>query len=364
MSAPVTKLTASAYRIPTDAPEADGTFQWDATTLVLAEVEAGGVTGLGFTYADASAAALISTTLAKAAEGLDALAPPSVFAAMQHAIRNIGRDGLVAMAVSAVDAAVWDAKAKLHGLPLAVLLGQARDAVPIYGSGGFTSYDDAQLSAQLAAFVEREGCGRVKMKVGARDAADPHRMAVARRAIGDGIELFIDANGALDAKGAQRLAKLAHDYDVRWFEEPVSSDDLAGLARVRGHTAAPIEIAAGEYAATLDDVRMMLAAGAVDVQQADLTRCGGVSNFLRAAALCEAFHTDLSGHCAPAMHLHAALAAPRLRHLEWFHDHARIEAMLFDGAPTAKDGAIRPDLSRPGHGLAFRSADAARYRIE
>ena len=363
MSAPIAKLTASAYRIPTDAPEADGTFQWDATTLVLAEVEAGGVTGIGFTYADASAAALISTTLAKAVEGLDALAPPSVFAAMQHAIRNIGRDGLVAMAVSAVDAAVWDAKAKLHGLPLAVLLGQARDAVLIYGSGGFTSYDDAQLSAQLAGWVERDGCGMVKMKVGAADAADPRRMAVARRAIGKRIELFIDANGALDVKGAQWLAKLAHDYDVRWFEEPVTSDDLARLARVRGHTAAPIEIAAGEYAATLDDIRLMLTARAVDVQQADLTRCGGVSNFLRAAALCEAFHTDLSGHCAPAMHLHAACAAPRLRHLEWFHDHARIEAMLFDGAPVPKNGTIRPDLSRPGHGLAFRAADVASYKI-
>ena len=363
MSAPIAKLTASAYRIPTDAPEADGTFQWDATTLVLAEVEAGGKTGLGFTYTDASAAALIATTLAKAVEGADALAPPAVFATMQHAIRNIGRDGLVAMAASAVDAAIWDVKAKLHGVALATLLGRARDAVPIYGSGGFTSYDDAQLATQLRGWVERDGCGMVKMKVGARDAADPRRMAGARPAIGDEAELFIDANGALDAKGAQRMAKLAHDYDVRWFEEPVTSDNLAGLARVRGHTAAPIEIAAGEYAATLDDVRLMLAAGAVDVQQADLTRCGGVTNFLRAAALCEAFHTDLSGHCAPAMHLHAALAAPRLRHLEWFHDHARIEAMLFDGAPRPEKGAIRPDLSRPGHGLAFRAVDAARYRI-
>ena len=361
--APIKALRASAYTIPTDAPEADGTFAWEATTLVLVEVEGGGMNGLGYTYADASAARLVGTTLAKAVEGADALSPPSAHARMERAVRNIGRGGLVAMAVSAVDAALWDLKAKLLGRPLCVVLGALRDAVPIYGSGGFTSYADVRLAEQLVGWLERDGCAAVKMKVGAGDAEDPRRLGVARRAIGDRAQLFIDANGALSEKAARRTARLAHDLDVRWFEEPVSSDDLPGLARLREHVPAPMEVAAGEYAATLDDVRAMLAAGAVDVQQADLTRCGGVTGFGRAAALCEAFHTDLSGHCAPAIHLHAASAAPRLRHLEWFHDHVRIEAMLFDGAPTPKDGAIKPDLSRPGHGLAFRVHDAECYRV-
>lgn len=360
---PVTALRASAYRIPTDAPEADGTFAWDATTLVLAEVEGGGERGIGYTYADASAAKIIATTLAKAIVGADALSPPAAFTLMQKAVRNIGRGGLVAMGISATDAALWDLKAKLLGQPLATLLGPMRDAVPVYGSGGFTTYSDARLSEQLAGWVERDGCDAVKMKVGA-EAQDPRRMEVARRAIGERARLFIDANGALSEKRAQHVARLAHDLDVRWFEEPVSSDDLAGLARLRGHVAAPMDIAAGEYVATLDDVRAMLAAGAVDVQQADLTRCGGVTGFLRAATLCAAFHTDLSGHCAPAIHLHAACAAPGLRHLEWFHDHVRIEAMLFDGAPRLEKGAIRPDWSRPGHGLSFRAADAQAYRID
>ena len=359
---PVTALRASAYKFPTDGPEADGTFAWDATTLVIAEVEGGGEHGLGYTYADASAAALIGTTLAKIVVGADALSPPATFTSMQKAVRNIGRSGLVGMAVSAVDAALWDLKAKLLGQPLAVLLGVLRDAVPIYGSGGFTTYSDARLSEQLAGWVERDGCAAVKMKVGA-EAQDPRRMEVARRAIGDAAQLFIDANGALSEKAAQHVARLAHELDVRWFEEPVSSDDLAGLARLRGHVAAPMDIAAGEYVATLDGARAMLEAGAVDVQQADLTRCGGVTGFLRVATLCAAYYTDLSGHCAPAIHLHAACAAPGLRHLEWFHDHVRIESMVFDGAPTPSGGAIRPDLSRPGHGLALRTADAERYRV-
>ena len=356
-------VRAEAYRIPTDAPEADGTFAWTATTMVVVEVEAGGQAGLGYTYSDAGAAGLAAGSLTKAVWGLDAMDTPACWAAMQQAVRNMGRSGIAATAVSAVDAALWDLKAKLLGLPLAVLLGRVREAVPIYGSGGFTTYSDGQMRDQLQGWTQRDGCRAVKIKVGTHPDQDPHRVDTARRAIGDGPELFVDANGALTAKGAIAFARLCADEGVTWFEEPVSSDDLPGLSTVRGHVPAPMEVAAGEYAFTLDDVRAMLAAGAVDVMQADASRCGGITGFLRAAALCEAFHAPLSGHCAPALHLHAACAAPGLRHLEWFHDHVRIERTLFDGAPAPRDGAIRPDLSRPGLGLEFKRADAAAYRI-
>ncbi len=150
---------------------------------------------------------------------------------------------------------------------------------------------------------------------------------------------------------------------MAWFEEPVSSDDLAGLAQVRARAPACMEVAAGEYAYDLDYVRRMLEARAIDVQQADASRCGGVTGFLQAAVLCDAHHLDLSGHCAPALHVHAACAAPRFRHLEWFHDHVRIEHMLFEGAPTPKEGVIGPDLTRPGLGLAFKWQDAEQYAL-
>ena len=247
-------------------------------------------------------------------------------------------------------------------MPLALLLGRARDEVPIYGSGGFTTYSDETLRDQLAGWVERDGCRAVKMKIGAQPDRDLKRVEVARGAIGEA-GLFVDANGAFSAKQALRFAQLFADHDVLWFEEPVTSDDLCGLALLRRQGPAGMDIAAGEYAYTPDYVERMLAAGAVDCQQADVTRIGGITGFLRAAALCDAHHTDLSGHCAPAMHLHVACSAPRLRHLEWFHDHVRIERMLFDGAPTPEGGAIRPDLGRPGHGLEFRAADAARYAL-
>ncbi len=354
-------VSVRAYKVPTDKPEADGTYAWNATTLVLVEASAGGKMGLGYTYADASVARLVSGTLADVVRQHDAMDIGGAWIAMQRSVRNLGRQGLAACAISAVDAALWDLKGKLLSQPLALLLGRWRDAVPIYGSGGFTTYTDSELREQLSGWVERDGCAWVKMKIGTHPAQDPHRVTVARNAIGDR-GLFVDANGAFTAKQALAFADLlARDAGVVWFEEPVSSDDLAGLQLLRQRAPAPMEIAAGEYGYDSDYFRRMLSAGAVDVQQADATRCGGITGFLQVAALCDAHHTDLSGHCAPSLHLHVACAAPRFRHLEWFHDHVRIEHMLFDGAPVPKHGLIRPDLSRPGLGLVFRHQDAERY---
>lgn len=356
-------VRAQAFRIPTDKPEADGTLSWDSTTLVLVEVSGGGKVGLGYTYASASIIDLIRGKLAPLVKGCNALNPPAAFLSMMRAIRNLGREGLAATALSAIDTAIYDLKARVLGVPLFVLLGSYRDAVPIYGSGGFTSYSNDELCQQLAGWVGNEGCAFVKMKVGSDPAADPLRVRLAKQAIGEQAILFVDANGAYRLQQALELSVQFAEQDVAWFEEPVSSDDLDGLRAMRSGTPVGMEIAAGEYAYTVDYVRNMLAAKAVDVQQADVTRCGGITAFLQIAALCEAFHVDLSGHCAPALHLHVACASPRLRHLEWFHDHARIEHMLFDGAPVPADGIVRPDPSRHGNGLTFKHQDAVRFAV-
>jgi len=359
-SAPLGRLSASVYEIPTDAPEADGTLEWDRTTLVVVEVEAAGKRGLGYTYSDASIVSLIEKKLSDTIAGRSAFDIAGANVALWRGIRNLGRSGLVATAISAVDAALWDLKAKLLGVSVAALLGQCRDSVPIYGSGGFTCYTDDRLREQLAGWVERDGCRWVKMKIGSDPGRDPARVAAARAAIASA-GLFVDANGAFSAKQALGLAGRIAEYDIGWFEEPVSSDDLHGLALMRSAAPAGMDIAAGEYGYNLDDFHRLLPV--VDVLQADVTRCGGVTGFMQVAALCEAHHVDLSGHCAPALHLHAASAAPRLRHLEWFHDHVRIEHMLFDGAPAPHDGAIAPDPSRPGFGLDFKAGDAERFRV-
>ena len=359
-AAPIENVFAHAYTIPTDQPEQDGTLEWDSTTLVVVRIEAGGHQGIGYTYADKSNAKLITEKLAPHIKDKDAFDIPGCVGQMQRAVRNLGCRGLAATAISAVDVALWDLKAKLLDVPLVRLLGAARPNVPIYGSGGFTNYTDAKLADQLGGWALRDECKWVKMKVGRNPRRDRARVQVARKAIGDA-GLFVDANGALDAKRALAFADHVLIHDVRWFEEPVSSDDLAQLRLLRHRVPAPMEVAAGEYHYVLDDMRAMLAADCVDVMQADATRCGGISGFLAAGILTHAHHLDLSGHCAPSVHLHVACAVPRLRHLEWFHDHVRIEHMLFDGAPVAKNGAIEPDLSRPGLGIALKKQDAERY---
>ena len=359
----IDSVRAQAFEIPTDKPEADGTISWNSTTLVLVEISGGGKIGIGYTYSSASIVELICGKLAEAIEGSDAFNPQAAWLAMQRAVRNLGREGLAATAISAVDTALYDLKARVLEIPLLMLLGSYRNSVPIYGSGGFTTYTDKELQDQLGGWVEDEGCRLVKMKVGSEPERDPERVQAAKQAIGNDAVLFVDANGGYHLQQALELADEFAEQDVGWFEEPVSSDDLPGLCAVRKRAPAGMEIAAGEYAYTVDYVRNMLQAGAVDVQQADVTRCGGITGFLQIAALCEGFHIDLSGHCAPALHVHPACACPRLRHLEWFHDHVRIERMLFDGAPVPNNGTIRADLSRPGHGLTFKHQDAARYAV-
>ncbi len=352
----------SAYTVPTDAPESDGTLEWKSTTLVLVEVEAGAQCGLGYSYADVSTAVLIRDLLSKVIESRDAMDIEGAWSAMLARIRNLGRPGIASMAISAVDNALWDLKAKLLDLPLFKLLGAVRNAAPVYGSGGFCSYSDARLRDQLGGWAN-EGIKMVKMKVGREPQRDIMRVGVARGAIGEEVQLFVDANGAYSRKQALNLARSFAEYDVAWFEEPVTSDDLDGLRLIRDRAPPEMDIAAGEYGYDSGYFHRMLQAGAVDVLQADATRCAGISGFLRASALCEAFNLPLSAHCAPALHAHPACSTRPLRHIEYFHDHVRIESMLFDGVLKPEDGALKPDLSRPGMGLEFKHQDAERYRV-
>lgn len=356
---PVDRLRVSTYTLPTDFPESDGTLEWTKTTLVLVEAEGGGKLGLGYTYADRATATLIRETLADVATGADAMAPTAAYFAMWRRIRNLGRPGICSMAISAVDCALWDLKAKLLDLPLVTLLGQVREAAPVYGSGGFISYSDRQLAKQLSGWV-RQGIPRVKMKIGRDPGRDLERVRVAREAIGREAELYVDANGAYTRKQALAQAEMFARFDVRWFEEPVSSDDLEGLRLLRDRAPAMMDIAAGEYGYDIFYFQRMLAAGAVDVQQADITRCGGVTGFLQVASLCQAHNVPLSGHTAPALHTHVACAVTPFRNLEYFHDHVRIEQILFDGLPQLVKGELRPDLSRPGLGLELKRTAAAK----
>jgi L-alanine-DL-glutamate epimerase-like enolase superfamily enzyme len=362
---PVVSLGTRVYTVPTDAPEADGTLSWDSTTMVVVEARAGGTTGVGWTYGPGAVAAVVADRLAGVVRGRSALDVTGACDAMVKAVRNDGRPGVSGYAISAVDVAMWDLKARLLELPLHRLLGALRDEVPVYGSGGFTTYQESRLRQQLSSWAEEQRIPRVKIKIGESWGTETHRdlrrMRLARDIVGADVELFVDANGGYQRKQAIRVMRAADDLDIRWFEEPVSSDDLAGLREVRDAVAA--DVTAGEYGNDLTYFRRMCEAGAVDCLQADVSRCGGVTEWLRTAAVAASFGLELSGHCAPHLHAHVAAAVPNLRHLEWFHDHVRIEEMLFDGTLDPTGGVIRPDSSSPGNGLTLRTSDVERFRV-
>jgi L-alanine-DL-glutamate epimerase-like enolase superfamily enzyme len=349
----VDRLDAFARTIPTDAPESDGTLEWDSTTIVVVQAYAGDAVGLGYTYTHDAAVRLIEDKLAPAVRGVDPIADTSsAWHEMGDLLRNVGRPGMGFMALSAVDIALWDLKARLLDQPLVDVLGGVREEAAVYGSGGFTSYPLERLAEQLAGWVA-QGIPRVKIKVGRNPDDDPDRLAAARVAIGGETELYVDANGAFERDDALEWAnRYAAAWDVAWFEEPVSSADFAGLRYVREH--APLDVAAGEYGFVPADFRNLLEAEAVDCLQIDVTRAGGYTGFLHAAELAEQHGVEISAHCAPQASAHVCCAVPNFRHIEYFHDHVRVERQLFDGVLEPEHGALRPDRSSAGHGLQLK----------
>lgn len=361
---PVESVEVAAYTVPTSQqPESDGTLEWDSTTIVVVHAAAAGETGTGYSYTHPAAARLIADDLAGLVEGMDALSVEASWEAMRASVRNVGACGLAASAYSAIDTALWDLKARILDVSLGTLLGARADATPLYGSGGFTSMTIDDLRAQLASWVHDQGIPRVKMKVGRHAGDDPQRVREARDAIGPSTELFVDANGGYGRKQAMAMAQRFADEHVVWFEEPVSSDDREGLRLLRDRAPGGMDIAAGEYGWGVVHFRDLIAAKAIDVAQPDATRCGGYTGFLRVAAFCDAYGVPISAHTAPQLHAHVCVAAPGVRHMEYFWDHDRIERMLFDGVLEPRDGALRPDPSRPGNGLTLRSQDADAYRV-
>ena len=356
----VTGLETSVFTVPTPVGEADGTLSWNATTAVIAEIRAGDTVGLGWSYTTAATAQVIRDHLLPAVVGAPVDAIAVLHERMRRTCRNLGTRGIVGHAISAVDIALWDLKAKVAGLPLAQLLGAGDDAsTEVYGSGGFTTLDDEQLARQVDQWTEA-GCRAMKIKVaeswGSNEARDLQRTRRLRELAGDSVDLMVDANGGYTVGQARRLGAAFDELGVSWFEEPVSSDDLAGLTHVRA--AVRCDIAAGEYAYDSYDAAGLCTV--VDCLQLDATRCGGYTGWQRGAAIAAAHNLQVSAHCAPALHAFIAPAIANTRHIELFIDHVRVEAELFHGVPSVTNGVTHAGTS-PGHGMSL-NPEAARYQ--
>jgi L-alanine-DL-glutamate epimerase-like enolase superfamily enzyme len=361
----VTAAEVHGYTVPTRTggvvrPESDGTARWDSTSLIVVRITSGSVSGLGYAYGSPAMFAVARDVLLPPLIGSDPLDTTRAFWAMARSVRNQGWPGVCAGAISAVDIALHDLKARLLDVSLTALLGGARSSVSAYGSGGFTDYSESELTEQLAGWAD-EGMRAVKMKIGTDPHADLARVSAARDAIGPDVELFVDANGAYERKQALWFAERFAERGVTWFEEPVSSDDLPGLRLLRDTAPGGVRIAAGEYGYTPAYFHAMLSAAAVDVIQADATRCGGVTGFLLAVAQAQGAGIPASSHTAPAIHASLGAALPNVINAEYFHDHVLVEQLFFDGLPALTDGELVPDRGRPGHGLTLREADAEPY---
>ena len=352
----------SAFTIPTDRPESDGTAQWDSTTVVIVELIADGTTGLGYTYTDAAAASIAKALIEREILKHNPLDIPAMHLALDRQVRNWGRPGLVSNAISAIDTALWDLKARVLGQPMSSLIGKVRNEIPGYGSGGFTSYTETELVDQLTQWAA-EGFRCVKMKIGREPDRDLARVIAVQKALQGKAELYVDANGAYSRQQALEKAHKLGDQGVRWFEEPVTSDDRTGLRYIVQRSPELMKIAAGEYIYVLNDARLMIEGEAVHVLQTDVTRCGGISNFIKIGHLCETYHLPYSAHTAPSIHATLCCCILPAINVEYFHDHVRIENMIFDGAVQPRNGVLKPDLSRVGLGLEIKHQDVASFRV-
>jgi L-alanine-DL-glutamate epimerase-like enolase superfamily enzyme len=356
----IDRITTMVLTFPTDpGPEADGTLEWSATDMLIVLAHVRDMQGIGYSYTNAGAADVVEDTLKPRIIGKNAFDTNLCWLEMCRAIRNEGDSGLAMMAVSAVDVALWDLKAKLLGVSLAALLGPARTHIPVYGSGGFTNYTNSRLASELGGWVEA-GIKQVKMKIGYDTVTETKRVKTARDAIGQDRGLFVDANGAYDRKQALAIAHALMPYNVTWFEEPVYHRDFAGTRYVRENSPPGLEVAAGEYGFEKTYFRRLVDGHVIDVLQADATRCG-ITGFMQASELADAHSVPFSSHCAPSIHVHTCCAARTARHVEYFHDHVRIEQIIFDGALKPVDGSLTPDWSRPGLGIDLKAADARKY---
>lgn len=336
---------------------ADATRKVETIGFALVRIRtAQGLEGLGVTYHEVGGEAvreIIRRNMAPKLIGRDPLESEALWHEFFHYLRGVGRKGVSFCALSAVDVALWDLKGKIAGLPLHRLLGGNRTRVPVYASGGWTSYSDEQLVEEMRGMVAR-GFRMVKFKVGYAGGTDIRRDALrvrkVREALGPEIRLLVDANNCFDAATAVQLANRIREFDVMLFEEPVFADDIPGLSRFRRGTDIPL--ATGEHEYTRFGVRDLLLAEAADYVQADGARAGGYTEMLKIAALTQAWNVRFAPHAMENLHLPLVAALPNAPFLERLLMFEDITARVFKGAAVPVDGHMEVPET-PGLGLAL-----------
>jgi L-alanine-DL-glutamate epimerase-like enolase superfamily enzyme len=361
----ITDITTTALRVPDLPGIQDATIrrpeQGRGALFVHIQTDSG---HLGLGVGVTTSRAVIHEALKPLLLGQDALAHEKLWEEMFWRVRGFGRKGVAFSAISSIDIALWDLKAKFFGVPLFMLLGPFTATVPIYGSGGWTSFTEDELVREQVGYVER-GIPRIKMKVakdfGRAEEEDLRRLAAVRKAVGDDVEIYVDANNGFYAKQAIGFARRMADYDVRWFEEPVLADDIAGLAAIA--RAIDIPVATGEHEYTKYGFKALLEAGGADIVQPDVGRVGGVTEWMKVAHLAHAYNLPVAPHAVQLVHLHLACCTPNLKVVEYLGVSEETDRIFYTEFPEPKNGMWSPYPDRPGLGLELDPRAVERYSI-
>lgn len=350
----IDKLEVKYFEIPTETPERDGTLEWLSTGLVTLELYSGSHKGLGYTYADRATASFLVEHALPYLKGKDESQHFLMLDVLKRKYRNLGNAGVTSMALSAVDIALWDLRASVLNISIQNLLGIRRECTPFYGSGFFLDDNSQDLMRQLEKF-QNMGIDSFKMKIGDGFNSDISRMKDMRMRIGDEASLFVDANGYYGHKEALELSREMEKFNVSWFEEPISSDDINGLQFLKDRFPFKVNLVAGEYCYQITDVLRLIESKAVDIIQVDATRCEGVTGAMRASQLAHAYNLPVSTHCAPLLHGNIGLSLENLYISEHFYDHTRIEEKYFTHKGSYIDGAYWPSSDQIGFGWDLNS---------
>lgn len=313
-----------------------------------------GLEGIGITYHEVGGEAtkdLILRAIYPKIMGRDPLQTEEIQKDLIPYMRGVGRKGLMFCALSAVDIALWDLKGKIVDLPLFRLLGGNKTEVPVYASGGWTTYSDDELVEEVKGMVA-QGYKMVKYKVGVEAGQninrDVRRVAKVREAIGPNIAMTLDANNCWDAATAVQFANRVAEYDIMWLEEPVPADDIPGLSRFRRGTDIPL--ATGEHEYTKFGIRDLLLNEAADIVQADGARAGGYTEMLKIAAMTQAWNVKFAPHAMENIQSHLVSAIPNAIFLERLLMFEDLTAQVFKDVPKPINGMM-PILESPGLGL-------------
>jgi mandelate racemase len=354
----IRELRVRAVKVPMAEPHRTASGTIVESPLVLTDVLTdAGIVGHSYVFCYAALALKPVALLVKGLEPLVAgqpLAPLAIAELLAQRFRLLGPQGLTGIAMAAIDMAVWDALARAQGLPLARLLGGTLRPVPAYGAVG---YDGADGSARVAAAWAERGFKGVKAKIGYPDVREDLAVVRAmRRAAGDGVALMVDYNQSLAPADAIERGLRLDDEGLTWIEEPTRADDYAGHARIARAVRTPIQC--GENWWGTHDMEKAIAAGAADCMMPDVMKIGGVTGWLRAAALGEAHGIRLSNHLFVEVSTQLLCVTPTahwLEYAEWFNPVVAQPLAVVDGCAV-------PD-ERPGSGIEWNEEAVARYLV-